>query len=255
MALKRQLWKPPFRMFPSWPCPTCEIGTVALMDGTLTITETGLSKEAHDHEAWEPTWIDERFTAMLVCNNVNCRESVAVCGRTRHVEDHDFERQEQNWARLFEPTFFNEAPPVFPIPENCPGQIKQELKRAFSLMWSDIGSSANRLRSAIEALLNERKVQKTTVNSSGTRVRLTLHRRIVLFQSKNADAALPLEAVKWLGNVGSHASLDALTIDDLLDAFELFEHAIERVYVRREEHLKKLASVIRKQKGKRRKSK
>ena len=254
MPLKRQLWTPPFTVFPSWPCPACEIGTVALMDGSFTIVETGLSKQAHGTDAWEPTWKDERFTAMLTCNNVNCGESVATCGCTRHVEDHDWERQELNWTRLLEPKFFSEAPPVFPIPENCPDHIKHELKRAFSLMWSDIGSSANRLRSAVEVLLDERKVRKTTVNASGRRVRLTLHRRIGLFQNKYADAAAPLEAVKWLGNVGSHASLDTLTIDDLLDGFELFEHAIERVYVRREEHLRRLANVISKQKGKRRKS-
>ena len=255
MALKRQLWKPPFAVLPSWPCPACEIGTVAITDGSLTIAETGLSKEAHEHEAWEPTWMDERFIAMLTCNNVKCKESVAVCGRTRHVEDHDFELQEQNWSRLYEPEFFSEALPVFPIPENCPDQIEQKLKQAFSLMWSDIGSSANRLRSAIEVLLDERKIHKTTLNSSGKRIRLTLHQRIASFRIKNIDAAVPLEAVKWLGNVGSHATLDTLTIDELLDGFELFEHAIERVYVRRDEQLMKLANVINKKRGKRRKSK
>ena len=254
MALKRQLWRPPFAVFPSWPCPACEIGTVALLDGSLTIVETGPSKEAHDHEAWEPTWIEERFIAMLTCNNVNCKESVAVSGRTRHVEEHDFERQEQNWTRLYQPEFFSEALPVFPIPENCPDPIEHELKRAFSLIWSDIGSSANRLRSAIEVLLDERRIRKTTLNSSGKRIPLTLHQRIALFRIKNIDAAVPLEAVKWLGNVGSHASLDTLTIDELLDGFELFEHAIERVYVRRDEQLRKLAGVINKHRGKRRKA-
>lgn len=253
MALKRQFWTPPFAVFPPWPCPACEIGTVALIDGSLTIIETGLSKQAHDVDAWEPTWKDERFTAMLACNNVYCDESVATCGRTRHEEDHDWERQELNWTRLLEPKFFSEAPPVFPIPQNCPDQIKRELKRAFSLMWSDIGSSANRLRSAIEVLLDERRIRKTTLNGSGQRIHLTLHRRIGLFQKKYADAAPPLEAVKWLGNVGSHASLDTLTIDDLLDGFELFEHAIERIYVRPEEHIRRLAIAVSKQKGRRRK--
>ena len=65
------------------------------------------------------------------------------------------------------------------------------------------------------------------------------------------EAAKSLEAVKWLGNVGSHANLDSLTIDDLLDGFDLFEHAIERVYVRRAEDLSKMAARINKQKGKR----
>ena len=117
-------------------------------------------------------------------------------------------------------------------------------------MWLDIGSSANRLRTAIEAFLNERKVPKTTTKN-GKRVPLNLHCRIIRFRIKNADAADSLEAVKWLGNVGSHANLDSLTIDDLLDGFELFEHAIERVYVRRAERLSKTAAKINKLKGKR----
>ena len=253
MVLNRQLWTPPFPAFPSWPCPSCQIGTVTLIDGSLTITETGLSKQAHDVDAWEPTWKDERFTAMLACTNVNCEEIIATCGRTRHEEDHDWERQKLNWKRLLEPEFFSEAPPVFSIPQNCPDQIKHQLNRAFSLMWFDIGSSANRLRSATEVLLDERKIRKTTLNASGQRVRLTLHRRIGLFQKKYADAAPPLEAVKWLANVGSHARIDTLTIDDLLDGFELFEHAIERVYARPEEHIRRLASAINRRKGKRRK--
>ena len=54
MAVKRELWKPPFETFPSWPCPTCDIGTVALIEETLKFAETGPSKKAHDHDAWEP---------------------------------------------------------------------------------------------------------------------------------------------------------------------------------------------------------
>ena len=251
MAMKRELWKPPFKTFPCWPCPTCDTGTVALIDETLKFAETGPSENAREHFAWEPEWLDERFVAMLVCNNANCKERVAVCGRTHHEEGHDYESQEQNWVRLFKPTFFYKAPPVFPIPENCPREIGRELKRAFALVWLDIGSSANRLRSAIEVFLNERKVLKTIKNKKGKRVRLALHGRIKLFHTKNPDAANSLEAVKWLGNDGSHANLDSLTIDDLLDGFDLFEVAIERIYVRRAERVSKIAARINKQKGKR----
>ncbi len=195
--------------------------------------------------------ITEQFVAMLACNNANCKEHVAVCGRTNHVEDHDFEHQELNFARLFKPTFFYETPPVFPIPENCPVEIEQELKRAFALAWSDIESSANRLRSAIEALLDDCEVPKTTKNKKERTKRLNLHERIDWFRTKNAKAAKSLEAVKWLGNVGSHANLDNLTIDDLLDGFELFEHTIELVYVGHAEHLSKIADSINQHKGKR----
>ena len=249
MEIKRELWKPPFKTFPLWPCPTCDIGTISLIDNTLIAYGTAASKMLQECVG-EPELIDERFSGMLVCDNANCEENVVVCGRTSYEEDHDFELQEQNWSRLFEPVFFYEAPPVFPIPGECPPEIEQELKRSFALVWLDISSSANRLRSAIEAFLNERKVRRTTTKN-GKRVPLNLHERIDLFRTKNVDAANFLEAVKWLGNVGSHANPDSLTIDDLLDGFELFEDAIKRVYVRDAERLSKKAKKINKRKGKR----
>ena len=75
--MKRELWKPPFKTFPSWPCPTCDTGTVALIDETLKFAETGPSENAREHFAWEPEWLDERFVAMLVCNNAG---AVTVTG-------------------------------------------------------------------------------------------------------------------------------------------------------------------------------
>ena len=53
-------------------------------------------------------------------------------------------------------------------------------------------------------------MKKTTlVAKSGKkkRLRLKTHDRIVAFRSANPKAAGLLEAIKWLGNAGSHADL------------------------------------------------
>jgi hypothetical protein len=141
------------------------------------------------------------------------------------------------------------APPIFAIPEQSPSGVSGELKRAFSLFWIDPGSCANRLRVAVEALLTHQKVARTEINSRGRRGPLSLHSRIERFKAKDPDAANYLLAIKWLGNVGSHSGMDEVGDDDLLGAFELIEHVVERLYVKRENRLKKIAKGINMRKG------
>ena len=153
----------------------------------------------------------------------------------------------------YSPSFFEPAPPVFPIPKECPNAVADELKKAFALMWPEIGSSGNRLRVAVEVLMNEQKIQKKAKIKSGGNARkyrdLALHERIEKFMVKHEDAGTQLMAIKWLGNTGSHAALDVLTHDDLLDAFEHFEYALDLVYVGKAIELVKRAKRIIKDKG------
>lgn len=172
-----------------------------------------------------------------------------MCGRTR------FGRPPPNEADIeldveFVPRFFVEAPPIFSIPDQCPNVVIRELGQAFALVWADVGSSGNRLRSAVEALLDDQKVPRRKLNKTKRKMRpLNLHERINEFRKKQPEAADLLEAVKWLGNAGSHASLMKLSWDDLLDGFELFEHVIDLIYVGRAEKMKRRAKKINKQKG------
>ncbi len=54
-------------------------------------------------------------------------------------------------------------------------------------------------------------------------------------------------AIKWIGDEGSHAR--NLTYKDLLQGFELFEHALDILYVRRDIKLKKAVKSINRRKG------
>jgi len=250
MGVNRKHWRPPFSKLPSWLCPECQSGTLALNGDSLKCEETGPSREAHDHEAWDPDWTVERFSGLLTCQNSSCGEIVAIGGKISYVEDHDWEQQQHHWAQVFHPTFISPAPPIFALPDKCPEAVVDELSRAFALFWFDTGSCANRMRTAAEALLTDRRVPSTTINRMGSRARLSLHARIERFKQTAPDSADYLLAIKWLGNAGSHANLDELSRDDLLNGFELFEHVVERIYVKREEHLKKIAKGINSRKGK-----
>jgi hypothetical protein len=144
MSVNRKLWKPPFDRSPSWLCPTCQSGTIALNNDTLKCIETGPSREAHKLLAWEPDWITERFSGLLICQNASCGQLVAIGGDMQ--PDCYEEEDEQVLLPKYKPVFLHPAPPIFSIPEKCPKPVAVELRRAFALFWSDTGSCTNRLR-------------------------------------------------------------------------------------------------------------
>ncbi len=256
MAVQRSIWKPIFRFWPSLSCPSCKVGKINIVKSTISKEETASSKVAHHHEEWQPDWFKQRFIAILHCANPRCRDSVFVCGEVTIGVDFHYEAGGtivEDWIDLYVPRYFEPAPPVFPIPDECPEEVGDELKKAFALVWSDVGSAGNRLRVAVEALMNERTIQKRAKIKQGQNKwqfnRLTLDDRIKKFAEKHEDAAKQLMAIKWLGNTASHAALDVLTHDDLLDAFEHFEYALDLVYVNKTLALVKRAEHIIKKKG------
>ena len=256
MAVQRELWKVSFLSWPTLPCPRCGLGALTVPKDSISKEEPAWSEALRGHDAWEPEWIVRRFIAILTCANPSCGEKVAACGEVELEWYYDYGPDGKTITVTndrFIPRFFEPALPVFPIPENCPKEVKDELKKAFALIWSDAGSSGNRLRVAVEALLNERGVQKKAKikkgQNKGKYRELKLHGRIERFAEREKDAATQLMAIKWLGNTGSHTALEGLTHDDLLGAFEHFEYALDLVYVKKGPALAKLARAINKKKG------
>ncbi len=145
--MQRNLWKLTFWAWPQLPCPSCKVGTLKIDKNSISKKETGSSKAAHLKDDWEPDWIEERFIAILTCANPRCKDNVFVCGEiTKDWEqyidaDNELITELNDW---FTPRFFEPAPPVFPIPIKCRKEVRDELTRAFALIWSDVGSAGNR---------------------------------------------------------------------------------------------------------------
>ncbi len=254
MTVQRSIWKPNFPIWPSLPCPSCKVGTLKIDRKSISKEETVSSKRRDQHI--HPDYIYQRFIAILACTNPSCGDRVFVCGEIEPRLDHAFTSDGEPTGEVFEfyaPRFFEPAPPIFPIPKKCPKRVRDELIRAFALIWSDVGSAGNRLRVAVEALMNEQKVQKKakiqTGRNRGKFRELTLDERIKKFGEKQEIAATQFLAIKWLGNIGSHADLAVLTRDDILDAFEHFDYALDLVYVNKGVVLAKRAKHIIKKKG------
>ncbi len=256
MAIQRSVWRREFSIWPRFPCPSCRVGALRINKTSITEEETKASKTLHSAEEWEPDWIDGRFSAKLTCTNPVCHDHIFVCGRTSVSWEMCFDANGDPSADLetyYEPRAFEPSPPVFPVPKQCPNSAKEEIERAFSLLWNDYGSCVNRLRVAIEAMMDEQNIQKKTKIKSGSKKgkfrNLSLHERIEIYAEKEPDAGKQLMALKWVGNVGSHLELQKLTWEDLLVAFEHLEYALELMYVKHTSKLKERANQIIKAKG------
>ncbi len=65
---------------------------------------------------------------------------------------------------------------------------------------------------------------------------------------KYKNLAEELEAIKWLGNAGSH-SHKTISHDDVLDAYDLMEISLEEIFDNKKLKAKRIAKKINKHKG------
>ena len=244
----KRFWDEP----PSWNCPKCFSGTLTLEENGLKTCEHGWSSEGHKHEAWEPEWISGSFYWVLRCSIGKCAQRVVVAGE--YVVDWDIEDTdhgpEQVYKDFFEPKGFSEAPPVFEIQNYYPEEVAKHLRGAFAMLWVDPASCLNRLRQCIEDILTIEKIPRFSTNN-GRRTALTLHSRIEKYRSSNRDAAEFLMALKWLGNDGSHSGKKLAKIErvHLLEAFEIMEMSLEKIFSSKNDRVRKRAKRINKKKG------
>lgn len=248
MSFDRRSWDLDFTAgySPTWLCPACGGRSLNLDRETLKIIETKSSKSAHGHDAWEPEWVEKRFVCLLRCAGKACREVVAVTGRTEQRLEHDYDNQLQYEEYLL-PLYVVPALPFFKVPEGCPEPLHDEIQKAFALFWCDPGAAANRVRSSVELLMDHIGVKRQQRMNNGKFVRLSLHRRVEIFQKQDEALGSSLLALKWIGNTGSHTG--DLTREDLFDAFEILNHVLDEVITKRTKRIADLTKKINKTKG------
>ena len=189
------------------------------------------------------------FTAILSCNNQKCREHVIMSGFVRETEE-PYEDPEHGWVtsivRELRPSMF--VPPLrfMEIPAQTPKNVEQAVWSAFKVIWSDPPSCANKVRVAVELLMDHFKVKKFP--RSGPRRAIPLHQRIDSdFRAKKPEVADHLLACKWIGNEGSHA-LSCVSFKQALDGLEMLEHVLSVLFEKDAQRLVLLASKINRKK-------
>lgn len=79
----------------------------------------------------------------------------------------------------------------------------------------------------LEKLMDHLRMPTKRKTEKGKYHELKLHDRLLLFQESDPKQGNRLLAVKWLGNTGSHE--EQVSAEDLLDAYEVLEHALAEI--------------------------
>ena len=261
----RRKWKAPLRIKgkTEWQCTQCGTGDLVVLDGTFKESETLESKRIFDGQS--PNDKNSVFVSILRCSNEKCYEVYSTLGdyqyRSRLMQYEHFNPEtvdvEVRWddeiSELAKPVYIHPPPHIIHISPRCPTEIREVIQSAFCLFWCDLPACANRLRSCVEQFLTQQNVPKEKISKKGDNIRLYLKERITLYQKSNPVLGDVLQAIRFLGNEGSHYEVlskdKELTTDDALDAFMLLEYVLEETYVGKTKEINKIVSEIMKAEG------
>jgi hypothetical protein len=215
---------------------------VVLVLESLRSKETVQSRLLHYEENWHETDADFLFTAWGQCNHTLCKEDFAIAGIGGLEPGYDQEDGSESWDKFFIPKFCDPMPDMIELPSKCPEDVQKSLRASFPLFLMNRAACAGRIRVALEQLMTHLGVPKRKKSTKGKYYYVDLHKRIELFAQKDATIGGHLMALKWVGNTGSHDN--TVSKDDLLNAFEVLEHALIEIIERRTDNVTQLAKQL-----------
>lgn len=216
---------------PKWPCPSCEHGVLSLLDDKFEYHNDALSTNncaAPDFGLEEYGFV---FCATLECNT--CHEIVIASGTGGAEHEHEESHGGNGFFHYYKPTFFQ--PPLkiidFPSSSNFSADLRRLLTQSFTLFWCDYNACANKIRSALELLLDALMVPRYAGDTG--KAAMSLHQRIEYFPAapgtEEEDIKTMIMAMKWMGNTGSH-ELAGIKRDELIDGFKMLERCLRKAY-------------------------
>lgn len=249
MPVKRNLWEQSYQVAAHYPCPRCSEGVVIPLKETESVKEPAWSEDFFTDPDWDPDWVTKRFVELLKCNKPKCGEFVAVSGETFAL--HAYDEEEGNvFFEMKRPRSMFPAPPLFPLSASIPDNIKDQIKLAFQLYWSDLSACASRLRASLELVLDEQKVAKKKKTKKGDFVFLNLSDRIKAYElsAGDTDGAESMNALRVIGNLGTHEN--SVSTEALFDALDVYEDALLEIYEQKTLKLKAKKAKLISKKGK-----
>lgn len=211
MAFQRKLWGETLRHDPGYPCPNCEFG----------VLENATHVDCVIAPLVAPPPGPSLFIEGLECTK--CHQLVVAVG---------YEKKSGRVVKGMLP-----APPLITLPSKTPPSVARELNAAFTLFWVDLGACANKLRSSVERVLENFQVPGKS-----------LYDKIANFEQKDKEQAETFHALRQVGNIGSHEGGN--TRQTILDAFEVYEHALSELFDERKAYFDRLRKKILQKNGK-----
>lgn len=228
---------------PTWPCPNCG-------SHSLSCTEDQFQKSYRtpidpNHPSFDPEWIEYVFSMNLKCSVTKCSSHVMCVGKGSVSQEYlDDGSGNSDWFDSFEVTFFEPPLKIFVPPKDTPLSVKNTLKISFATFFSSPSTSLTNLRSSLEVLLDEMEVP--SVNGKGRF--LKLEERIKLLPEESRGIIEPANAIRWLGNDGTHAGYQVRR-SNVFDGYRIFEHILTELYPEKNAPIKDLIQRINNAKG------
>jgi hypothetical protein len=168
----------------------------------------------------------------LKCHNCGCKVVFVGTGfiYIKPYYDFDSNTEKIGYFERFKPTFFEPTVNLFILPVNTPDKVKNELLNSFKLFWCSKEACANSCRKTIELLFDERQIKPNR----------NLKQRIDDFNEKHSEAGKYLEALRRIGNAGSHN--DNIEEADILDAYKLLKFSLEKLYGSKSDNFEEIAN-------------
>jgi len=202
----------------SFKCQTCNVGTKVFDRDKYFEAESAFSRnEFRRHINGIHTNIHKRFSAGLTSTNPDCKDISIVlgdCNSLIRFVTIDYEGQTIE-AHIYDvkiiiydiiPTLhlFDLGRFSFKNPDSS---IIKELEDAFDVFWQSNDCSGMKIRSFLEALMDDNNIPKKTIGKAGKEVEIKLHLRIELFvkQFIKHDLEDILKNLKDFGNFASHS--------------------------------------------------
>jgi hypothetical protein len=158
----------------------------------------------------EGEWEQGRFSGFLKCNATFCGELVVVAGDYWEREFHQYDETTQEDVaftdRTYSPQIMHPPPPIINIPRKLRAEAVKQIKLSFGLLWSDPGACANRLRIVVELLLDQLGIEREGEKGRRKNARLDLFDRIEILGKSKPGHEKALNALRYVGNVGSQGS-------------------------------------------------
>ncbi len=228
----------PERVPRSYKCSSCDGGALDFLPNSFSYQETKRSAQSHQEDWWEIEMVEFVFSGILVCESCDEKYAVSGIGAVEDDFDEDYGHCVSNY---FIPKHFTPEIHLFKIAPKTPDEIRNIITSSFSLAWSDFSAAANKLRIALEfivdSLIDESKEHES------------LGRKIQKIPDENSRIREMINAIKWLGNEASHSS--TLKECDLAFAYEAMENILNLLYpdTAKIDCLLKHTSIINKMKG------
>lgn len=221
--------------FPAYPCSNCDSGTLRLLSDSLSYWPDAETKKAWDY-------IDDEARVYHFKAELKC----VVCGESHHMlgygevdfdvdpdgeefwdEDCGHQMQTRKVLRLMPSSFFPAPPILNLLPKHKDEEFAKALRQSFQLFWIDSASCANKIRTAMEYLLDCPPFSIEAKKENGDDIKF--NKRLEMLKDSNEDYFNLFDALRWLGNTGTHEL--NVNRNDVLKAYSVIDSMFHQLFV------------------------